>query len=390
MPTVAGWSHTGRALYYDSEGRALPAGALVKNEQLARTFEKLASHGADAFYHDDIAARLVAQVAAATPRNGAMTMQDVASYKAKERDAVCGSYRRYRICAMGPPTSGGIAVLQILGQLERFDLAALGKDNPVTWHLFVESQRLAYADRELYLADPDYVSVPVRGLLDRDYLAQRSALIDPASSLDIVAPGTPEGIEMAFADGDEPEERGTSHFAIIDGEGTMVSYTSTIESAFGSGLMANGFFLNNELTDFSRSPQIDGRMVANRVEGGKRPRSSMSPTVIWDLEGKPFMAVGAAGGQTIPVTTARAIIGAIDFGLSAEETLSLPFLMAFGSVVMVEKDTWLENAIPQFQSLGHAQIVAREAPIKGNAVMWEEGNWEGARDPRIETGLQVP
>lgn len=390
MPQVAGWSHSARALYYDAEGQAKPAGALVRNEQLARTFEQIAKHGPDIFYGGDMAAYLIAQVDAATPRNGAMTMKDLASYQAKERDGVCGSYRRYRICAMGPPTSGGVAVLQMLGQLERFDLTALGKDNPVTWHLFLESQRLAYADRELYLADPDYVSVPVAGLLNRDYLLQRSALIDPARSLDNPSAGMPVGAQMPLADGDEPEEHGTSHIAAVDRDGTMVSYTSTIENAFGSGLMANGFFLNNELTDFSRSPKVDGRVVANRVEGGKRPRSSMSPTVVWDPEGKPFLAVGAAGGQTIPVTTARAIIGAIDFGLSAEDSLSLPFLISFGSTVLVEKGTWLEAAIPQLKALGHMQIVAREAPIKGNAVMRHGYGWESARDPRIETGLEVP
>jgi len=390
MPKVVGWSHSARALYYDADGRAKPAGTLVKNEQLARTFERIAKQGANAFYSDEVAARLVAQVDAATPRSGAMTMADLAGYQAKERDAVCGSYRRYRVCAMGPPTSGGVAVLQMLGQLERFDLTAMGKDNPVTWHLFVESQRLAYADRELYLADPDYVSVPVAGLLDREYLAQRSALIDPEHSIANPAAGIPGGVQVALADGDEPEEHGTSHIAAVDRDGTMVSYTSTIESAFGSGLMANGFFLNNELTDFSRSPQVEGRMVANRVEGGKRPRSSMSPTVIWDPEGRPFMAVGAAGGQTIPVTTARAIIGAIDFGLTAEEALSLPFLMAYPGGLMVEQGTWLEATIPQFQALGHDRVMAREAPIKGNAVMRQAKGWEGARDPRIETGLEVP
>lgn len=390
MPQVAGWSHSARALYYDAEGQAKPAGALVKNEQLARTFELIAKQGADAFYADDMAARLVMQVDAATPRSGAMTMADLAAYQAKERDAVCTSYRQYRICAMGPPTSGGVAVLQMLGQLERFDLSAMGKENPVTWHLFIESQRLAYADRELYLADPDYVSVPVDGLLDQDYLAQRSALIDPAHTIADPTAGIPNGVQMALADGDEPEEHGTSHFAAVDGSGTMVSYTSTIENYFGSGLMANGFFLNNELTDFSRSPQVDGRTVANRVEGGKRPRSSMSPTVIWDPQGKPFMAVGAAGGQTIPVTTARAIIGAIDFGLSAEDALSLPFLMAYPGGLMVEQGTWLEAAIPQFQALGHERTTAREAPIKGNAIMRHGDGWESARDPRIETGLEVP
>lgn len=389
-PEHAGFSETARKLYFGAEGQVLPAGTLVKNEQLARTFERIASEGPDAFYTSEIGEAVVAVVEAATPREGAMTATDLASYEPKERSAVCGSYRLYRICSMGPPSSGGVAILQILGQLERFDLPALGQDNPVTWHLFVESQRLAYADRELYMADPDFIDVPVAGLIDPEYIAQRSALIDPSKRTATVAAGTPAGTSLALADGDETEEHGTSHFAAVDSEGTMVSYTSTVEGSFGSGLMANGFFLNNELTDFSRSPEVDGKLVANRVEGGKRPRSSMSPTVVWDPAGKPFMVVGAAGGPTIPVTTSRAIVGAIDFDLSAEESLGLPFLMAFGNALLLEQGTWLEAAQGKFEALGHANIVVREAPIKGNAIRREGSEWKSARDPRIETALEVP
>jgi gamma-glutamyltranspeptidase/glutathione hydrolase len=390
MPDHAGFSAFGKALYYDAEGKPFPVGHVIRNETLAQTFEAIAKAGPEAFYSGALANEIAATVSAATPKPGAMTAEDVAAYDAKHRDGVCGSYRGYRICSMGPPTSGGVAVLQILGQLERFDLSALGVDNPVTWHLFLESQRLAYADRELYLADPDYVTVPVKGLLDRGYLEQRSALISPASTIAEVGAGTPTGAPMALADGDEPEEYGTSHLAAIDSEGTMVSYTSTIEGPFGSGLMAGGFFLNNELTDFSRAPEIDGRPVANRVEGGKRPRSSMSPTVVWDPQGKPVLAIGAAGGSTIPVQTARSLIGIIDFGLSAEAALGLPFLMAYGDSVMVEQGTWLETAIPQFQALGHAKIAPREAPVKGGAVLRTAAGFDSARDPRLKGQLDTP
>ena len=306
-----------RSIFFDAEGQPLPVGTVVKNEQLAQTLETIARGGRAAFYSGDTARAIATTVASDTPHTDAMTYGDVTSYDAKARDAVCGSYREYRVCTMGPPTSGGVAVLQMLGQLERFDLSALGPRNPVTWHLFVESQRLAYADRELYLADTDYVSVPVSGLLAPDYIAKRSALIDERGTLAEAVAGVPAGASTALADGDEPEEHGTTHFAVVDADNTMVSYTSTVEGPFGSGLMVGGFFLNNELTDFSRSPEIDGKLVANRVEGGKRPRSSMSPTVVWDPQGRPFLAIGAAGGSTIPVQTARSIIGAIDFGLSA-------------------------------------------------------------------------
>ncbi|MCR2832318.1 gamma-glutamyltransferase [Parerythrobacter lacustris] len=380
----------GQTLFFDAAGEPVPVGTRVTNEALAQTFERIAARGPEAFYEGADAALLAATVAAATPREGAMTEADVNAYEATLRAPVCGSYRGYRICGMGPPTSGGIAVIQILTQLERFDLAALGRESPVTWHLFVESQRLAYADRELYLGDSDFVPVPVEGLLDRDYLAARSALIDPTSTLAKVEPGKPAGAALALADGDEPEENGTSHFAAVDRDNVMVSYTSTIEGAFGSGLMHGGFYLNNELTDFSRAPEVDGRMVANRVEGGKRPRSSMSPFVVWDPAGRPMLAVGAAGGQTIPVQTARSIIGVIDFGLSAEDALGLPFIMAFGDQVMLEEGTWLAASADAFAALGHAKTMIRAAPVKANAVLRHGNVWTSARDPRLEAQLEMP
>ncbi len=383
-------SQSGRALFFGADGKPLPVGHIVINEALAQTFETIAAAGPSAFYDGPLAQEIAQTVAADTPREGAMTKTDIAGYEAKERAAVCGSYRRYRICSMGPPTSGGIAVIQILGQLERFDLAAMGRDNPVTWHLFVESQRLAYADRELYLADSDFVQVPVAGLVDPAYLARRSALIDPARTIADPRPGRPSGVSEALADGDEPEEKGTSHIAVVDKDRTLVSYTSTIEGAFGSGLMAGGFYLNNELTDFSRAPVVHGKRVANRVEAGKRPRSSMAPTLVYDPQGRPFLAVGAAGGSTIPVQTARSIVGAIDFGLGAEEILALPFIMSLGDSLLLEKGTWLEARAEAFRALGHGELVVREAPVKGGAVLRGDAGWVSARDPRLEGQIAVP
>jgi len=386
----AAWTADARALYYGADGNPLPVGTLVKNEALARMFEAIATAGPDAFYKGQRAAALAATVRMATPKPGAMTAEDVAVYQAQERPPVCGSYRGYRLCGMGPPSSGGIAILQILGMLERFDLKSLGAENPTTWHLFLEAQRLAYADRELYIGDPDFVAVPVAGLIDPAYLAQRSRLIDLARAAATVQPGVPAGAKVALADGDEPVENGTSHFAATDSTGAMVSYTSTIESGFGSGLMSGGFYLNNELTDFSRTPEVGGTPVANRVEGGKRPRSSMAPMVIWDPQGRPFMVVGAAGGATIPVTTSRAIIGAIDFGLDAQGALKLPFLMNMGEVTMVERGTWLEGAIAQFAALGHKGLAAREAPIKANALLRTASGWQSASDPRMAGQIDAP
>ncbi len=379
-----------REIFFDGEGNPLPVGTLVKNERLAKTLEAIANRGPEAFYSGDNARQISEIVAADTPHEAAMTYEDITSYEAKWRSAVCGSYRKYRICTMGPPTSGGVAVLQMLGQLERFDLSALGQQNPVVWHLFVESQRLAYADREVYVADTDFVSVPLAGLLAPDYLAKRSALINERTTLTEAVAGVPAGASIALADGDEPEEHGTSHFAVVDADDTMVSYTSTVEGPFGSGLMVGGFFLNNELTDFSRSPMIDGKLVANRIEGGKRPRSSMSPTVVWDPQGKPFLAIGAAGGSTIPVQTARSIIGAIDFGLGVEEILGLPFIMAFGDRIMLETGTWLEKQQAVFRALGHKEISLDGAPVKAGAVLRDATGWHAARDPRLAGQIEAP
>ena len=378
-----------RSLYFDAQGEPFPVGTVIRNPELAATLTAIAEDGPEAFYTGTLPQKIAAEVAADTPKPGALRVQDIAEYEAVQRDGVCLDYRAHRVCSMGPPTSGGIAVLQILGMLERYDLADLGVRNPETWHLFVEAQRLAYADRELYLADSDFVSVPVQGLLDKTYLAQRSALISPETRNSQIVAGTPRGAQ-ARADGDEPEESGTSHIAAVDRNGTMVSYTSTIESAFGSGLTVGGFFLNNELTDFSRSPTVDGTLVANRVEGGKRPRSSMSPTIVYAPDGTSLLSVGAAGGSTIPVQTVRSIIGVIDFDLSAREALGLPFVMAFGDTLLLEQGTWLEDQADRFRALGHQQISIREAPVKGGAVLRTADGWESARDPRLDGLLDLP
>jgi gamma-glutamyltranspeptidase/glutathione hydrolase len=374
----------GLALFYGADGEALPAGTVLTNPALARTLEQVATRGADWFYSGENAEAIAREVAAETPRRGAMTAADVTSYRATERRQVCGDYRDYRICGMGPPSSGATTVYAILKQLERFDLGALGPRSATFWHLFAESQRLAYADRERYLADADFVSVPVAGLTDPGYLASRSALISPIGTMPQVAAGTPAGVALAPPDGQEPTESGTSHFVAIDGEGNAVSYTSTIEGSFGSGIMVGGYYLNNELTDFSFVPEEDGRPVANRVEGGKRPRSSMAPTLVYDPQGGLFMAVGAAGGSTIPVQVARALIGVIDFGLPLEEALALPVLFSPGDALAVEQGTFLEAMIPELQALGHAQVAARGLPLKVNAALRTPAGWVGAADPRSE------
>lgn len=374
----------GQALFYDAAGEPLPVGTLVKNLALAATLEKIAQEGPDAFYTGDNAVAIAVETAAATPHPQGMVTGDIEHYAARERPPVCGTYRSYKICGMGPPSSGATTVLAILKQLEAFDLHGLGKDSPVAWHLFAESQRLAFADRELYLGDADFVPVPVKGLVDDAYLASRGALISPERTMASVSAGTPpmDRRQLSWADGDEPEEHGTSHFVTIDRWGDAVSYTSTIEGSFGSGLMVGGYYLNNELTDFSFSPEKDGRPVANRVEPGKRPRSSMAPTLVYDRDGKLVLAIGAAGGPTIPVQVAKALIGWIDWGLSAQDAIALPMLYSPADTLFLEPGTALEGIKPALEALGHKAIAVRALPLKANAAERTSTGWVGAADPR--------
>ena len=375
----------GQGLFYDEMGEPLAAGTRVRNPALAETLGQIAEHGADWFYSGENATAIAVRVAAETPHPGGMTVVDIAAYQVKERPELCGPYRAYRICGMGPPSSGATTVYAILKQLERFDLGALGADSPTFWHLFAESQRLAFADRERYLADSDFVSVPAVGLMDPDYLAARGRLIDPAATLSQVVAGTPQGVALAPPDGDEPVENGTSHFVAVDRTGNAVSYTSTIEGSFGSGIMVGGYYLNNELTDFSFTPAgPDGRPVANRVEGGKRPRSSMAPTLVYDSSGELVLAVGAAGGSTIPVQVARVLIGVIDFDLPLGKAMALPVLFSPGEAITVEQGSALEAMIPALRALGHEEVSARGLPLKINGAERTAGGWVGAADPRSE------
>jgi gamma-glutamyltranspeptidase/glutathione hydrolase len=372
----------GRALFYRADGQPLAVGTTVRNPALAATLQRIASNGADAFYSGAEARAVASEVAADTPRPHPMTAADIAAYAAKERPPVCGTYRVYRICGMGPPSSGATTVYAILKQLERFDLNAMGPTSPTFWHVFAESQRLAYADREKFSGDADFVNVPVTGMTDPAYLTARGALIATDRTMPTVTAGPVPGA-MALADGDEPEEHGTSHFVVIDRWGDGVSYTSTIESVFGSGLVVGGFYLNNELTDFSNVPSVNGVPVANRVEGGKRPRSSMSPTLVYDRDGRLLIAVGAAGGATIPVQTAKNLIAMLDFGMTPDKALALPVLFSPGDTIAIEQGSNLVGLAPALRALGHT-VEARALPLKANAAKRIGGAWIGAADPRSE------
>lgn len=371
--------------YLTPAARALftvPADGIVRNPAQAALLQRIARQGPDSFYVGPQAAKLVAAVNGAARNPSKMTTGDLATYDAKPRPEVCVPYRTYRICGMGPPSSGGITVLMILKQLERFDMAKLGKDSPVAWHLFAESSRLAYADRNLYVGDPDYVRVPVDGLLDPAYLATRSALIAPDRTMASVAAGTPRGAP-ARTPAPVSEVAGTTDLAVADRAGNVVEVTTTVEGPFGSGLVVDGTVLNNELTDFDIVPVDAGYLVANRVEGGKRPRSSMAPTIVYDASGKVRLAVGAAGGSTIIAQIAKALVGVLDWNLSAQDAIALGLVYAPGPVATLETGTAAAALQPALAALGERTQVA-PLGLKANAIEWKRGRWVGAADPRSE------
>ncbi|WP_312413294.1 gamma-glutamyltransferase family protein, partial [Shinella sp.] len=281
--------------FFGGDGAPLKAGAVLKNPAYAETLTAIANGGAAAFYEGPIAEAIVDTVRMAGKNGGVLSLADLANYRVKERQPVCVTYRALDVCGMGPPSSGAVAIGQLLGMLENFDLKALGKDNPQSWRLIGDAQRLAFADRERYLADTDFVPAPIKGLTEKAYLGERARLLDGEKALveDAVSAGKPEW-DHAFNFGRDAaiELPSTSHFVIVDDKGNVVSMTTTIENGFGSRLMTNGFLLNNELTDFSFKTHDDGMPVANRVEPGKRPRSSMSPTIVLK-DGRPLLAIGS-------------------------------------------------------------------------------------------------
>lgn len=372
----------GAALYLDASGKPIAAGTRVVNPALAATFRAIAAGGSQAFYTGKIAADIARSVVGAQTNPTAMTLADIAAYQVKARAPVCGSYRSYRICGMGPPSSGGVMVLQVLKQLEGFDMGKLGKDNPVSWHLIAESQRLAYADRAKWIGDEDFVKVPVAGLIDPAYTAARGRLISATARMADPVAGTPRGAPPRTAANDN-EVPGTSHFVAADGRGGFASYTSTVERPFGSGLVVDGFVLNNEMTDFNFDPADEGALTANRVQPGKRPRSSMAPTIVYDSKGKVVLVIGAAGGSTIPAQVAKAIMGVIDWGLPVKEALALPQMVAMGDRMAIEKGSALEAMIPALTALGDKPVPA-QLPLKLNALQRVAGGWAGAADPRSE------
>jgi gamma-glutamyltranspeptidase/glutathione hydrolase len=372
-----------KALFYQEDGTPKPVGTILRNPSLAATLRAISDGGSEAFYTGEIAQGVVAAVSSHPTNPGDMTLDDLRSYTVEERPPVCGSYRVYRICGMGPPSSGGIAVQQILGMLERFDIPAIPQ-GPEFVHLLSEAGRLAYADRALYVADPAYVQVPVRGLIDKDYLATRSALISPVRSMGRAKPGDPP-FRKTFKWGPSQEvEAGTSHISVVDREGRAVSMTTTIETGFGAHVMTrDGFLLNNELTDFSFSPTEDGKPVANRVEPGKRPRSSMAPTLVFDDANRLYAVLGSPGGSMIINFVAKTLIGLLDWRLDPQVAADLPNVGSRNGPTEIERGTEAEAWIADLEAKGHV-VRAIDMTSGIHAIVVGPSGLTGGADSRRE------
>ncbi len=370
------------AYFYQPDGTPKPVGFLLKNPEYAATLQAIAEKGASAFYEGAVAADIVKTVTSHSNNPGDMTEADLKGYQVKERPPVCGAYRVYAVCGMGPPSSGAVAVQQILGALEPVDMAAL-KDAPAeAAHRFSEAGRLAFADRAQYLGDPDFVKVPVKGLIDPGYVQSRAKLIDPAKSMGKATAGDPpfqQGARMGASDG---VENGTSHIAIVDSEGNAVSMTTTIEDQFGARLMTRGFLLNNELTDFALNPVENGQPVANRVEPGKRPRSSMAPTIVFK-DGQLYAVVGSPGGSAIINYVAKTLVGLLDWGLDPQQAVDLPNFGSRNGPTELEKGTEAEAWAAVLEAKAHP-VRAIEMTSGIQAILVTPNGLTGGADSRRE------
>ncbi|HSO41877.1 MAG TPA: gamma-glutamyltransferase family protein [Rhodospirillales bacterium] len=370
--------------FYDRDGEPLPPGAMLRNPDLAATLRAIAEGGSQAFYTGPIAADIARTVSTASRNPAAMTTADIAGYRAIRREPVCLDYRARRVCGMPPPSSGGITTLQILGLLRGFDMRAAGPGSVASAHRLAEASRLAFADRNAYIGDPKFADVPTAGLLDAGYLGRRAKLIGPGAAKGEVAPGRPEGV-LAVAAGEAEAARppSTTHLSVVDAAGNVVSMTSSVEGPFGSKLMVRGFTLNNQLTDFSFKPDSGGKPAANRAEPGKRPRSSMAPTIVLADDGRPILATGSPGGSRIIGYVSKTLLGTLDWGLDIAEAVSLGNIVNRGGPTELEAGTEAESLRPDLQTLGH-EVAIGELESGLNAIALTRSGLEGAADPRRE------
>lgn len=357
----------------------------LRNTALAETLRKLAAGGAQVLYRGEGADNIVRAVGERWFYPGDLSRDDLTDYRPRRRDPVCGNYRRWRICGAPPPSSGGIAVLQVLGMLEPFDLAGLGAGSARAVHLIAEASRLAFADRQQYIGDPDFVDVPVAGLIDGGYLARRAELINPDRARPRAEPGRPPATARRnrAAPVRSDRERGTSHFSVVDGDGNAVALTSSIEAPFGARLAANGYLLNNQLTDFDFQPRRGGAAAANAVAPGKRPRSSMAPTFVYDEDGELVLIVGSRGGSRIIGYVLKTLVGVLDWKLSLQQATALPNFLHRGDSLELEEDSPAAALAPVLRDLGHGVTVRRlDSGLHG--MEKTAGGWRGGVDPRMD------
>jgi len=369
-----------RAYFFDDVGNPWPAGATLRNPAYATTLRMVAERGADAFYAGPIAQAILDK---ANTDGEHLAPKDLLDYRARERDVLCGPYRVLTVCSVGPPTSGGIALLQILGILQNFELAPMNPDSAQPFHLVADASRLAFADRDRYAADSDFARVPVASMLDPAYLKARAGQIRGDRTIGEARPGKfADPMVVAEASERQFEPVSTTHLVVVDSAGDIVSMTSSIEQAFGSHRMAAGFLLNNQLTDFSFLPASGGRLVANRVEPGKRPRSSMTPTIVFDKGGKPVIALGSPGGPNIIGYVAQAIVEMVDWARSPGEAAAAPHVINRNGPTLIEAGSSALDMRDVLESLGH-QVEERVLKSGLNIVEFgPDGVMIGASDPR--------
>ena len=368
--------------YFYPNGQPAAVGHVLKNPAYASVLKRIAAQGVTAFYEGEIAADIVAAVRAhAVP--GELTLADLSAYRAKERAAVCGKHARYQVCSMGPPSSGGIAVLQMLGMLEQHQLDQMQPDSVEAVHYFAEAGRLAFADRERYVADPDYITVPVDALLDPHYLHWRGAQIDSRMSMGTALPGDPLKMLAQRGKDQAADLPSTTHLVVVDAQGHGVSMTSTIESEFGSKIFVRGFLLNNQLTDFSLQPSDpEGRPVANRVEAGKRPRSAMAPTVVM-RDGRLFMLAGSPGGSAIINFVAKTLIAVLDWRMDVQQSINLPNIGSRNRDTELERGSAAETLQQGLRQRGH-RVTILPMPSGVHAIVLDKDGITGGADPRRE------
>ena len=365
------------------DGTPKPAGTILTNPAFAHSLRQIAAQGANVFYRGPIGRALVDTVRRAPANPGLMTDADLAGYRVKLRPPVCAPYRGLDVCGMGPPSSGGVTVGQILGILNHLDMAGLGPTVDGVQAL-LEASKLAFADRDQYLADTDFVPVPLPGLLDSTYLMLRAQGLSLDHSIDKAVAGNPPWpAPTRFAPDRQPDRPGTSQVTIVDAAGNWLSLTTTIESGFGSHLMTGGFLLNNELTDFSFEPERSGRPVANRVEGGKRPRSSMAPTLVFDAVGSPILALGSPGGSQIIGYVAQALVAMLDWQMSPQTAVSMGHALSRNGPAELEMGTPAAAYAPALTARGQA-IKVEDLNSGLHAIMLDHGRLVSGVDPRRE------